>query len=430
MCIGLATTPVTGNVSDPTGGSPFTAAWYPHSDSGTTAVIFNGAAVANDAPPAVNDVLTITYDTYWFRWFRNGALIHQEYSPNVAPLYLFFDCFYPNATPFKNISIASYGSATPNPFVTTGSVSTHDSTAVKSTGGAQAWDSSIYSLNGYTTAHMQFKPSSVTNNRVIAGLNVDPTLDGSYTSIDVGWYIDTGTNTWRIFESGTDLGAYGTTPSITDLAVITYDGTSFVYYLNGVQMRSVSAPGRTVFFDSSFYDPGASIYAVSFGPGTTIDTVPTALLDPNAAGQIISVSTNQSFGIICSAGTSSDTALIGISPTIKATGYPIGIDAIIPTIVIGPVSASTVPQLTSCIVSVQRDGSNVGTTQADLTSAVGANTTGARIWSGPLTLSVVDNPPAGNHTYTISVHMAVSGASGAYSFNYVNPAMKLREYKR
>jgi uncharacterized protein YdeI (BOF family) len=97
------------------------------------------------------------------------------------------------------------------------------------------------------------------------GLNSDPAIDASYTSIDYAWYF-VNDNTLQIYESGAFIGSYGTYNTSTVLN-ITYDGYNIRYWKNGVIQRTVARTiGNPLYLDTSFATVGASLNSVGFGP--------------------------------------------------------------------------------------------------------------------------------------------------------------------
>lgn len=172
-------------------------------------------------------------------------------------------------------------------FVVTGNCVATNSTVSKQ-GGSGAWDSQAYSVKGYTSCHVTFKANAATSNRVLVGLNTDPTTDANYTSVDYAWYENTVSGNWDIYESGTYLTSV-TGISTSDIVDITYDGTNVRYYLNKVLKRTVAASGLTLYLDSSFYDPGAGINSVRFGPTTNVNLVDTAQLGEESATEVYQI---------------------------------------------------------------------------------------------------------------------------------------------
>jgi hypothetical protein len=128
----------------------------------------------------------------------------------------------------------------------------NSNTFYKTSGTNGAWDGQVYSTEGYARGcYVSFQLTS-TGNYIMVGLNTDPTLDASYTSIDYAWYPQNG-GALSIYESGSPAGSYGTYTTSTVLA-ITYDGVNIRYWKDGVVQRTVARSiGSALYLDSSFY---------------------------------------------------------------------------------------------------------------------------------------------------------------------------------
>ena len=126
-----------------------------------------------------------------------------------------------------------------------------------------AWDSQAYSTIGYSN-NMYVEATSL-GFRSMFGLSKDKTSSASFNTIDYAWFFTT-TSTpqnLQIYESGTDRGSFGGTYTASTKLRIEYDGKTVTYFKDGVPVRSVNVPvpNTTYYFDSSFYDPSASINA-------------------------------------------------------------------------------------------------------------------------------------------------------------------------
>jgi hypothetical protein len=142
----------------------------------------------------------------------------------------------------------------------------------KKSGGSSAFDSDCYSLESFANGcFVQFQCAQ-TNLAFAIGLNVDPTTDQALNSIDYCFNINA-SGTWVIYESGTNTLA---TASYTTSTIfrIEYDGNRLTYYVDGAYARSVEIRNKSFFFDSSFYDPGATAKNVTFGPLTLAPSIP------------------------------------------------------------------------------------------------------------------------------------------------------------
>ena len=151
------------------------------------------------------------------------------------------------------------------PVSSTGIVITDYTTFTKTGGTNGQFDQQVYSTEGFVRgAHASARASDITS-RTMFGLNADPTADASFTSLDYAIYFNNGTI--NIYESNTAV-SYGTpvTYSTNNTAMITYDGTTIRYYLDGTLLRSVArAIGSALYFDSSFHTQNSGLTNVAFG---------------------------------------------------------------------------------------------------------------------------------------------------------------------
>lgn len=118
-------------------------------------------------------------------------------------------------------------------------------------------------------------------------------------------------------------------------------------------------------------------------------------------------------------GHTSDTDIA--STTIAANGGSVEIDAT------AFISTTQFPNgvAGSGNITIHRDGATIGTAEYDLGIAGGVAN---GLWAGQVTLTVLDTPSAGNHTYTMHVYMNVGGPAGNWQVNYSNVVIKAREY--
>jgi hypothetical protein len=139
-------------------------------------------------------------------------------------------------------------------------------------GGSSANDSDVYSPDQYANGcYVSFRADQ-TNAFAMIGLNRDPTTDSNYTSLDYAWQIDN-TGTANIYESGVSIGSFGSYTTAT-VFTITYDGRLVKYFKGGSLQRQVPVQNLTLFMDSSFFSPGASISALQFGALNSITPTP------------------------------------------------------------------------------------------------------------------------------------------------------------
>jgi Putative phage tail protein len=182
------------------------------------------------------------------------------------------------ATDYTHVLAATNaGQLTPGPLTLVGrGVTVNGNSAFKSGGVDATWDSDVYSLQGYANgAFVTFQPSQITL-EFMMGLNADPALDSSYTSIDYAFYCEgtaTSPGALAIFESGTSIGTVSAYV-VGDILSITYDGAFVRYMQNGIVRRQVPAvPNQTFYLDSSFYRQQAAASNLQFGPYGTATPV-------------------------------------------------------------------------------------------------------------------------------------------------------------
>jgi hypothetical protein len=147
----------------------------------------------------------------------------------------------------------------------------------KTAGAGAGWDAQVYSDVWYTRCTVQFKAGDTTSH-IMVGLNSDPTTDAYYASIDFAIYLEAGTVV--IYESGAAVLALGSYTTDDQFSIV-YNGVTVNYYQNQTLLRSVAigSPNTKLYLDSSFYELGAAVRELQFGP---IGNIATAQIDPNA----------------------------------------------------------------------------------------------------------------------------------------------------
>jgi hypothetical protein len=242
-----------------------------------------------------------------------------------------------------------------------------DGSSASKVGGSSAWDSDVYSINGYTAAHVRFKANTAVV-EVMVGLNTYPLYDQSYGSLDYAWNLASD-SVPRIYESGTNIGTYGSYAASSHFAV-TYDGSNIRYYKDGVVVRTVAIGGLTVYMDSTFYDPGSAINSLYFGPGTSIEPVDTGGLGDNAA-TVTHLSTANATSITTASGVpihSHTQSVVSVTMTPLVTGVLRCIYTGTCTFT-NSTGAAAAPQITC-------HGGSAGTTRTYYPGKVGAGATG------------------------------------------------------
>lgn len=422
--IGLSTTIGTTSIDPGSSAVPGFYGFYAHADSGHTTVVDNSTTVLTLPTPAYNDLYQVAYDGFQVRWYLNGVLVwaSQHQGLQVYAYATFFEA----ACVFSNVETTVGALATPSQFIATGNCVVNDTNAMKQ-GGTTSWDSCVYSVVGYLTCRITAKVNSVaaSANRAMIGLSTSPVPTAANVSGGVldnqanyAWYND-GASTWQIVESGTLITTVGA-GAVTDVVAITYDGSTVVYLLNGVSTRTVSVAGLMLYGFCPFFDPAGGINSLSFGPTTNQPLNDRSQLGVNSASLLVANSSVSIQQIICPvSGIVQD--LDAISATVVCDGSTLGIDVS----AMGEIGRSSSASLSSGLITVRRDGSDIGTTSFDCSNALAV--TGS-LWAGQVTLAVVDTPSAGSHTYSMHLHGVGTGPSGACTINAINPVIKVREY--
>jgi hypothetical protein len=128
-----------------------------------------------------------------------------------------------------------------------------------------AWNEQVYSKDGYTGGAFAQASPQETNTAKVFGLNTDPTLDAADTGIDYAIYPTNGGALYAS-ESGT-FTIISASYAVGDVLAVTYDGSNIRYLQNGTVLRTVAVgAGIKFFFDSSFYNVGATLNNIRFGP--------------------------------------------------------------------------------------------------------------------------------------------------------------------
>ena len=82
----------------------------------------------------------------------------------------------------------------------------------------------------------------------------------------------------------------------------------------------------------------------------------------------------------------------------------------------------------------QRDGSDIGSVSFDMAAAwlqvLALNSSNPAAWTWPVTLSLVDMPAAGAHTYTIHLHVTCSVGTHDQVIDGTNTMLKVRGIKK
>ena len=128
-----------------------------------------------------------------------------------------------------------------------------------------AWNSRASSLDGYTSSAQLTFTIRVPNSAFVMGLSEAPRTTNSFTSINFGFYITTA-NTLFIYELGSQVATLGSV-NIYDNLTIKFTGTSIIYYVNSIAVRTVfRVVGNPLYMSSSFRTPGCRVDGITFQP--------------------------------------------------------------------------------------------------------------------------------------------------------------------
>ena len=134
------------------------------------------------------------------------------------------------------------------------------------TSGTESWDTDrVYSDFYFSSGcRLRFKISSPSNEEVIVGISSLISESLNYQDIDYSFIIDSGGNIF-ISEDGTliDLSLVYST---SDTFEIIYNGSSIIYVVNGVSLRTVTGLSSTLdfYFSSQIKDIGGEFEVLSF----------------------------------------------------------------------------------------------------------------------------------------------------------------------
>ena len=263
------------------------------------------------------DVLSIQYDGSVIHYVQNGVILREVVVPKQLTFYG-SGYLYNSFAIVQDITFGSSGAGAPVIFRARGNCIASD-TSVAKVGGTSAWDSDAYSVNGYTNCNLSFKAAQTTG-LIAAGFCSQPMTNfagpNNYTGIPYGFYLN-GSGVWTIYELGVSTGVTGSYDTTT-LFSLTYDGTTLVYLINKVSVRTVSVSAIIVYSELCFYTPGAALTSLQFGPGTALPAIDTSQLGANA---VTNVYTGFNAGPINETGA----ATVG-SVSIPAQAHPYSLD--------------------------------------------------------------------------------------------------------
>jgi len=236
---------------------------------------------------------TIAAHSAGTNWARiDAGLFRVPLDPGLAgtTIYFKFVSFNIYGKAYESLaSVTAYSKALPA--ATTSTAGTHQfvprtycvvngSTISKAAGSTLAWDSDCYSTDSYSAGcTLSFRAGQTTAD-VAVGLSTNPTASQSISGIDFAIYMQPG-GALNIYESNANVGAFGTY-STNDAFSIHYDGNAVTYFKNGTLLRSVVAPGKTLYMDSSIYTRGASVVGVTFTGTVSVSKAPINFLNSRA----------------------------------------------------------------------------------------------------------------------------------------------------
>lgn len=240
----------------------------------------------------------VEYDGTNVNYYINGILLRQVARAVGAALY--FDSSFNgvgtwyNKNYYSKITDVEFGPLVK--WVTSAGISKLSQREFTKTAATTAWDEQFYSTESYTTnVFVKGNPSANLNDALFStaagflGLNADPALNASFTSIDYAFYYDGISNKIVIYENGAYVQDAASFSSMYDMekmtCAIVYDGTNvnyYVHYPTGLNyniggwllVRQVArVVGAALFADSSLYNKASGWANVEFGQIPTMNRV-------------------------------------------------------------------------------------------------------------------------------------------------------------
>lgn len=145
-------------------------------------------------------------------------------------------------------------------------------------GVSPAWGQQVYSTSSFSGVALATATAAQNNLRMMFGLSTNPTASASYTNLAYAIYCNN-LGVVEVYQNGVPQGSFGAYVA-GDIFTVEYTGSAIEFAKNGVVFRTVAvAAGLTFFFDSSYFDTGASLTSVTFSDpvggvsgAVTIDT--------------------------------------------------------------------------------------------------------------------------------------------------------------
>lgn len=241
-------------------------AWYA-SETGNALIYESSVLIGSFGAYSTADVFGVSYDGEVVTYTKNGAVIREATA--VRRTFGLDSSFFSAGAKAIDIRFGPQAlTSNANNFVARGQCRYADST-IEKVGGVAGFDSDCYSTDGYPACSVTFQAPDTTHN-LVAGLNSDPQLNLTYTSIDFAWNLSS-VGTTFIYENGSPIDTYGPYTASTVFG-ITYDGETVRYLKDGIVVRATKALGRVLYFDSSFDTPFGKVTSVRFQSGTRVPT--------------------------------------------------------------------------------------------------------------------------------------------------------------
>lgn len=160
-------------------------------------------------------------------------------------------------------------------FTAKGGLVTSNETFTKGGGNNNTWDGQVYSNNGFGEACRSEARATSRNTHVMFGLGENPGSNVNYSNINFAVYLNAGSVSKYEKGTGTSL---GTTYEVGDILSVEYDGVSTVLYKKNGKTISTSSftqttPKKILYFNSCFYEVGASLEKVAFYKATGVTSI-------------------------------------------------------------------------------------------------------------------------------------------------------------
>lgn len=141
----------------------------------------------------------------------------------------------------------------------------------KNGGTANTWDASGRSKNSFVGGAYVSGVVVNAGDLWMIGLNTDPALDNSFSSIDYGIFYNAGSVYAYSNGSGLNNNTAIGTAGVNDILGVGFDGSSVVFMINSTAAWTVTGVtiSQPLAFDSSLYNTGSSVNHLTFRPMTS-----------------------------------------------------------------------------------------------------------------------------------------------------------------